>query len=255
MIATNNAVKSRELFNKEEENFIFKRSKNNKTTSSRKEIDSLKNDKAFKRVGGIHESDFLSSNFMTKSFPKDYEKHLRNWWNQLEEQGLSDKNKLTNTLVEIKKSEIDDLKNRYHLSEEEAINGVTRDFMNNTGKAEYLEKFNGNPTTSTVFLQKSKPTEIGVPSHEVGHAIEEAHSDYTPCTFFDKDEVLRLKNELRYTGNHAGPIQQLGNEGMASLRGISRYRGEDKEQATKNLLDNYATYINNNGEDIIRGIW
>lgn len=98
----------------------------------------------------------------------------------------------------------------------------------------------------------------GSPSHEIGHIIEEAHSKYIP-DFFNpaKPEVARLKNELRYTRNHTGPIQQLGNEGMASLRGLSRYKGENKEQATKNMLDAYSSYLdcNDNARKIIRGIF
>ena len=116
---------------------------------------------------------------------------------------------------------------------------------------EYFLKEKGNINNNVSFIPKNKGY-AGLPSHEIGHIIEETNSQHL-SRVTDKPEIKKLKNELRYTDNNAGPIQQLGNEGMASLRGLSRYKGENKEQATKNLFDAFSTYVAKNGNNIIRG--
>jgi hypothetical protein len=252
------AVKNRELFNDKNSLRIQNRVNSNKRTVSRKELDALKDDKGVRNANvNFHESDYLSgpyqSHFHTSS--ANSVKKRKAAWNNLEKSGLTDRNKFNESFASIEKNKkiINDIKKKYHLTDEEALEKVTKKARKEAAKAEYFGKLNGDPTTSTVFLPKGEKR-IGSPSHEVGHAMEKAHGKNTPKSI-DNQEVARLKNELRYTDNHAGPIQQLGNEGMASLRGVSRYKGENKKQATKNLLNSYATYINVDGKKIIRGEW
>lgn len=254
-------VKNRELFNDKNSKRIQDRFNSNKRTISEKEIDALKDDRGIKNANiNFHESDYLSgpyqNYFHLSSISNRSVKNKKAAWDRLEKTGLTDRKKYNDAIanIESNKKIINDIKKKHHLTDEEALEKVTKKARKEAAKAEYFGKLNGDPTSSTVFLPKEEGKSVGSPSHEVGHAIEKAHSKYTPKST-DKPEVAHLKNELKYTENHAGPIQQLGNEGMASLRGISRYKGEDKKQATKNLLNAYATYINSNGKRIIRGEW
>jgi hypothetical protein len=205
------------VFTDEEYNLIKNRRLHEPIVDPNKEIKNLKNDNTVKRLDiGIHESKLLD--------PGAEFSHL----------GKTEENQYNQNLLNYLKNQSNNI-----LDEQDAA------------MIEYFLKDKGDINKNIIFLPKNKGYD-GLPSHEVGHIIEESNSQHLHRST-DKPEIRKLKNELRYTDNSAGPIQQLGNEGMASLRGLSRYKGENKEQATKNLFDAFSTYIADNSNNIIRG--
>lgn len=205
------------IFTDEEYNLIKNRRLHEPIVNYNKEIKGLKNNNTVKRLNiGIHESKYLNPGMEFshpgKTLGEQYNQELLNYL----------KNQSNNILDE-----------------------------QDAAMVEYFLKDKGNINKNTIFLPKTRGYD-GLPSHEIGHIIEESNSQHL-IRSTDKPEIKKLKEEFRYTDNSAGPIQQLGNEGVASLRGLSKYKGEDKEQATKNLFDAFSTYVADNSNSIMKG--
>lgn len=253
--ATGNAIKNRNLFNEEDLIRINKKASNSPINVSEKELEALKKDKGVINANvNFHESDYLSGPFQgyfrNKPIPEIIVNEHKDFYNELLNKGIDNRKTLIDNILKVEdiKKLLNETKEKYKVTDEEALGLISSNIRDKAATAEYYAG-GGSPKTSVVFLPKEGKS-AGSPSHEVGHAIEDAHSHHREFLDFD-----RTNNRLRFLENHAGPIQQLGNEGMASLRGISRYKGENKKQATKNLLDAYSTYVSSNGNDIIKGNW
>lgn len=124
-----------------------------------------------------------------------------------------------------------------------------------------------------IYLPKDQIA-VGVADHEYGHALNFERSrdkrsslrkikDFVKNLFSSKEEktkkkeIDKLRNSLKTSIgrkgiNKAGAgIDQLGEEAAASLRGLSRMKG-DKQKAEKILADAFSSYANHNANEILK---